>query len=112
MIRRPPRSTLFPYTTLFRSGAVIARNRDGVVPVKWVSYAGKKNELELNRQFHLLIVNSRYMRAELIRNGFTPEKIELHAPVPPPGEPAFRSSFSDRNLIVYAGQIVRGKGVD
>src|SRR5438034_2224360 len=24
MIRRPPRSTLFPYTTLFRSGHVIA----------------------------------------------------------------------------------------
>src|SRR2546430_4370108 len=25
MIRRPPRSTLFPYTTLFRSGAQVAR---------------------------------------------------------------------------------------
>src|SRR2546426_12837508 len=25
MIRRPPRSTLFPYTTLFRSRAVLAR---------------------------------------------------------------------------------------
>src|SRR5256885_17020212 len=25
MIRRPPRSTLFPYTTLFRSGAVSLR---------------------------------------------------------------------------------------
>src|SRR5438309_7665880 len=24
MIRRPPRSTLFPYTTLFRSGVVLA----------------------------------------------------------------------------------------
>src|SRR3712207_8407346 len=24
MIRRPPRSTLFPYTTLFRSGVVVA----------------------------------------------------------------------------------------
>src|SRR3989442_12688540 len=24
MIRRPPRSTLFPYTTLFRSGEIIA----------------------------------------------------------------------------------------
>src|SRR2546430_3338320 len=24
MIRRPPRSTLFPYTTLFRSGLIIA----------------------------------------------------------------------------------------
>src|SRR2546430_11068356 len=29
MIRRPPRSTLFPYTTLFRS-------RDRGLPVKWV----------------------------------------------------------------------------
>src|SRR5256885_6478088 len=26
MIRRPPRSTLFPYTTLFRSAVVPARN--------------------------------------------------------------------------------------
>jgi len=24
MIRRPPRSTLFPYTTLFRSGTIVA----------------------------------------------------------------------------------------
>src|SRR2546427_5461385 len=31
MIRRPPRSTLFPYTTLFRSPAVAAKvNRDTV----------------------------------------------------------------------------------
>src|SRR2546427_5846023 len=28
MIRRPPRSTLFPYTTLFRSGLAL-RGRDG-----------------------------------------------------------------------------------
>src|SRR5260221_8471513 len=27
MIRRPPRSTLFPYTTLFRSSAVAARTK-------------------------------------------------------------------------------------
>src|SRR5207302_2854161 len=26
MIRRPPRSTLFPYTTLFRSGALMAQD--------------------------------------------------------------------------------------
>src|SRR3712207_7570766 len=29
MIRRPPRSTLFPYTTLFRSGARAALRRAG-----------------------------------------------------------------------------------
>src|SRR2546430_15002310 len=33
MIRRPPRSTLFPYTTLFRSGlaGMPARGRGGIV---------------------------------------------------------------------------------
>src|SRR5260221_3157945 len=29
MIRRPPRSTLFPYTTLFRSGQFIAGDASG-----------------------------------------------------------------------------------
>src|SRR5256885_11511612 len=35
MIRRPPRSTLFPYTTLFRSGLLVEtarqRNADGAL---------------------------------------------------------------------------------
>src|SRR3712207_7526890 len=30
MIRRPPRSTLFPYTTLFRAGRGVGRGVDGV----------------------------------------------------------------------------------
>src|SRR5256886_16276319 len=29
MIRRPPRSTLFPYTTLFRSNILVGSNGDG-----------------------------------------------------------------------------------
>src|SRR2546426_2453598 len=33
MIRRPPRSTLFPYTTLFRSFAFPGRHRPGAVPI-------------------------------------------------------------------------------
>src|SRR3712207_8516701 len=31
MIRRPPRSTLFPYTTLFRSRQLFGQHRDGAV---------------------------------------------------------------------------------
>src|SRR2546430_3772216 len=31
MIRRPPRSTLFPYTTLFRSGPLGERFRDALI---------------------------------------------------------------------------------
>src|SRR3712207_8861886 len=36
MIRRPPRSTLFPYTTLFRSPLFL--NRSHVVPGRWLSH--------------------------------------------------------------------------
>src|SRR5256885_13254504 len=48
MIRRPPRSTLFPYTTLFRSG-----NRHlhlPVMPVHWLERAVVKAELMSRRK--------------------------------------------------------------
>src|SRR3712207_9484122 len=35
MIRRPPRSTLFPYTTLFRSGAELVGNGPASVTRDW-----------------------------------------------------------------------------
>jgi len=102
---------LSPYC-VFPCGAFVARNHEGRPPFKWVSYSAKKREIELNRRFHRLIVNSRYVGAELLHNGFAAEKIELHPPVPNSNAVGERSSFSDRNLIIYAGQIVRGKGVD
>src|SRR2546427_971661 len=34
MIRRPPRSTLFPYTTLFRSHAAVAPAREHDAPLR------------------------------------------------------------------------------
>src|SRR2546422_7710240 len=39
MIRRPPRSTLFPYTTLFRSPA--ARGAVGLTPAAWLADAAR-----------------------------------------------------------------------
>jgi len=97
---------------IFPCGAFIARDHDGVIPLKWVSYAAKLRGLELNRKCHRLIVASQFMKAELLRNRFEAEKIEIHAPVPPSGEASWQSSFSNRNVIIYAGQIIRGKGVD
>src|SRR3712207_7490439 len=40
MIRRPPRSTLFPYTTLFRSLDVLDRGQDGQQVVRLEHEAG------------------------------------------------------------------------
>src|SRR3712207_7503930 len=47
MIRRPPRSTLFPYTTLFRSPGAVGPERAIVAPaispicvIRWPSHGG------------------------------------------------------------------------
>lgn len=97
---------------VFGCGAFIARNHGKGFPLKYVSYTQKKREIALNRKFDRMIVVSHFMREELLRNGFAPYRIEIHSPVPRPADSALRSSFSDRNLIIYAGQIIRGKGVD
>jgi glycosyltransferase involved in cell wall biosynthesis len=81
-------------------------------PLRWVSYRAKRREIDLNKNLRCLIVASGYMRDELLRNGFAAEQIEIHPPVPRPVPPADQPSFGARNLIVYAGQIIRGKGVD
>ena len=92
--------------------ASVVKNNSGGFPLKWVSYAAKKREIALNQEFKRMVVVTEYMRDELLKNGFDRDRIEIHAPVPRMGDPDLRSSFSDRNLILYAGQIIRGKGVD
>src|SRR5437868_8445886 len=68
MIRRPPRSTLFPYTTLFRStnGKRIARPwamrssygtvnaRFGVAPNLWAKRRSEEHTSELQSRFDLV----------------------------------------------------------
>src|SRR5882672_3081672 len=97
---------------IFPCGAMLTRNRNGGWPLKWVSYFGKRKEIRLNRKFHRMIVATHYMEQELLRNGFAPERIEVHAPVPRTNGVPLESSFSQRNLLIYAGQIIRGKGVN
>jgi len=97
---------------IFPCLASVVKNRDGGFPLKWVSYTEKRREVALNQRFNRMVVVTTYMRDELLNNGFDASRIEIHAPVPRMGDPNLRSSFSDRNLILYAGQIIRGKGVD
>ena len=97
---------------IFPCGACVVKNNGPGFPLKWVSYREKKREIALNKKFHRMVVVTTYMRDELLRNGFDTSRIEIHAPVPRMGDASLRSTFSDRNLILYAGQIIRGKGVD
>lgn len=100
-----------PYC-IFPCLAAVVKNSGGGFPLKWVSYTAKQREIALNRRFHRMVVVTTYMRDELLQHCFEPGRIEIHAPVPRMGDPNLRSTFSDRNLILYAGQIIRGKGVD
>src|SRR5215217_9289134 len=47
MIRRPPRSTLFPYTTLFRSGS--GRWRPARHPLKWPEMSRRESDRKSTR---------------------------------------------------------------
>lgn len=97
---------------VFPCGACVARNTGTGFPLRWVSYQAKRREIDLNKGFHRMLVASAYMKEELLRNGFAAQRIEIHAPVPRATPPTDLPSFSSRNLIIYAGQIIRGKGVD
>src|SRR2546422_7333297 len=67
MIRRPPRSTLFPYTTLFRSLANAVKPvrvpgeamtvqvlREGKEPGQGVAYRSEEHTSELQSRLHLV----------------------------------------------------------
>src|SRR5574344_2768194 len=55
MIRRPPRSTLFPYTTLFRSSGHLRINRNGVIgPIIHVIHRSEEHTSELQSPDHLV----------------------------------------------------------
>src|SRR2546426_9155163 len=55
MIRRPPRSTLFPYTTLFRSGAALLGRRRGAHRVGLVGaarFAHRRDVINVRSEEH------------------------------------------------------------
>ena len=97
---------------VFPCGASVARGTGTRFPIRWVSYRAKLREIAANKKFDRLVVATDYMRTELLRNGFSQNRIEIHAPVPRATKSLVAPSFGSRNLIVYSGQIIRGKGVD
>src|SRR5256886_16663878 len=80
MIRRPPRSTLFPYTTLFRSRAgereperprdfatLVAHHHGQKPPLAW-EHALQERQLDLDRVLRVAL-HRRESRAQLLAQG-------------------------------------------
>jgi len=70
-----------------------------------------RTELELSKNCAGFIVYSEYSKAELVNNGFDADRIHIHVPMRFATD-APTSTFSERNMILFAGQVIRGKGVD
>src|SRR5256885_8473726 len=68
MIRRPPRSTLFPYTTLFRSLAWVLPHRDAVVGVSRLAVA----------EGHRVVVDARDRTPERLQDQLGEGRSEEH----------------------------------
>lgn len=100
-----------PYC-VFPCLATVGRNRDGGFPLKWVSYSEKMRELRLNKRCVALLVYSEYQKKELLQNGFQPGRVHLTMPMRMRNPENLRTNYGDRNLVLFAGQIIRGKGVD
>src|SRR2546427_1594208 len=52
MIRRPPRSTLFPYTTLFRSAAAIMKLLESQIRPGMIGAPGSASSLPVRSEEH------------------------------------------------------------
>ena len=92
-------------------GGFLARDMHAPLGFKFSGIGSKLQEMRRNMLLDMLVVDSRFMREELIDNGFPPEKVHIlpHivrlpecTPEPVPQAPN----------ILYVGQLIRGKGVD
>src|SRR3712207_8208170 len=101
MIRRPPRSTLFPYTTLFRSGRVAVQDRERLVGCQRVRDVAKVDRrddllrghideqlpqrLALRSEEHTSELQSRqYLVCRLLLEKKTYSQLVTHLPSPSP----------------------------
>ncbi len=63
------------------------------------------------RQHHLVVLSS-YMAENLWKNGCSREKVHLLHPLIPGAENVAPKDIQDHLKIVFAGQLIRGKGAD
>jgi len=90
-------------------GAFLSRDPAG--GVKLVHLGHRLAEMRRNYQRDTLLVGSRFMRDELLQNGFPPEKIHVLPPVVRQDAGPL-TAIPEEPRILYVGQLIRGKGVD
>lgn len=90
--------------------AFLEKPRVGHLP-KFVSIRVKLTEMRRNHAFDQLLVGSRFMKSELLQNGFPDYKVHILPPVVPMN-PVTVTPVPAEPKILCVAQLIRGKGID
>ncbi len=78
---------------------------------KFASIERKRQEMRRNYEWDALLVGSRFMKQELIMNGFPPGRVHIVAPSVPL-KPDKITDPSVAPSVLCVSQLIRGKGID
>lgn len=92
-------------------GAFIARSPASPTGFAFVDIHRKRREMRRNYRLDAILVGSRFMRNELLQNGFPMEKVHILPPVVKM-TPVHVTPLPNAPRVLYVGQLIRGKGVD
>ena len=89
----------------------VVRNQNGKLPFKLAWPGRKLAEIKICRQFQTHIVQTGYMKSELVLHGFDPSGIRVLPVAPQQGHIGAKDNYRSPNIL-FVGQLIRGKGVD
>ena len=90
----------------------LIERREGAWPVGVTSLPDFRRRATTAKRASLFVAGSRYTAAELARNGFAADRIEIIAPVPAAIDGARFQPPGERGRMLFVGQVIRGKGLD
>jgi len=93
-------------------GAFLVRRRGGGLPLGFEGIGPKLRHMRRNWELDALLVGSRAMRAELLMNGAPAERVHVVPPAVRWTAPEAVTPPAREPVILYVGQLIRGKGVD
>lgn len=92
--------------------AFIKRNEKGSLEFKEINYCEHKKLTHLDQCCDAFFAVTQYMKETLIKQGYDKSRIFIFPPIPPQENNPILCNFSDKNILIFAGQLIRGKGLD
>lgn len=93
-------------------GCFIQKGEQGGLPVKLRGLGSQRKLMDSNRGIRRFVVNSQWMKGQMVINGYPDEDIDVVHPIPRVLETVTALPPVSEPEILYVGQIIRGKGVD